>query len=131
MRNSTKTISMKLLRRSGLQTKNRIKSYEKIYRCPEKGMPDNKITRYFSRAQKVVWTVQICELCWTLPQQGKITRIPNILRHRRMSRCPRHSSRASGTAVPGGRGIRCVGQPQSQARVGRVGYERGPYGLFS
>src|SRR5262249_47238434 len=31
MRNSTKTISMKLLRRSGLQTKNRIKSYEKIY----------------------------------------------------------------------------------------------------
>src|SRR5262245_56362522 len=31
MRNSTKTISMQLLRRSGLQTKNRIKSYEKVY----------------------------------------------------------------------------------------------------
>jgi nitric oxide reductase NorD protein len=31
MRNSTNTISMKLLRRSGLQTKNRIKSYEKVY----------------------------------------------------------------------------------------------------
>src|SRR5262249_38745330 len=43
MRNSTKTISMKLLRRSGLQTKNRIKSYEKIYRCgistPERPLP--------------------------------------------------------------------------------------------
>src|SRR2546430_6251736 len=34
MRNSTNTISMQFLRRrSGLQTKNRIKSYEKRYRC--------------------------------------------------------------------------------------------------
>jgi len=33
MRNSTNTISMKCLRRCGLQTKNRIKSYEKVYSC--------------------------------------------------------------------------------------------------
>ena len=32
MRNSTNTISMKCLRRSGLQTKNRIKSCEKVYK---------------------------------------------------------------------------------------------------
>ena len=48
-------------------------------RRPEKGLPDNKIIRYFSKTQKVAWAVQICELYWTLSQQGKITRIPNIL----------------------------------------------------
>src|SRR5262249_4735897 len=31
-------------------------------RRPEKGLPDNKIIRYFSKAQKAAWAVQICEL---------------------------------------------------------------------
>jgi transposase len=47
-------------------------------RCPEKGLPDNKITRYFSKTQKAAWAVQICELYWTHPQSGKITRTPDI-----------------------------------------------------
>jgi hypothetical protein len=42
-------------------------------------LPDNKITRYFSKTQKAGWAVQICELCWTPSQSGKITRIPNAL----------------------------------------------------
>jgi hypothetical protein len=48
-------------------------------RRPEKGLPDNKITRYFSKTQKAGWAVQICELYWTQPQSGKITRTPMLL----------------------------------------------------
>src|SRR5262249_27162448 len=33
---------------------------------------------------------------------------------------PRHSSRASGTAVPEGRGTRCVGRPRSRERADRA-----------
>src|SRR6267143_5611075 len=53
-----------------------------------------------------------------------------VARHRRTSRCPRHSSRASGTAAPGGTGARCVGRARSPVPVDRAPQTR-PDGLPS
>ena len=44
-------------------------------RRPEKGLPGNKTTHYFSKAQKAAWAVQQGELCRTHLRQGKITRL--------------------------------------------------------
>jgi len=41
------------------------------------GLPDGNITCCFRKASKSGFVIQQGELCWTLPQQGKITRIPN------------------------------------------------------
>src|SRR4029453_3405066 len=44
----------------------------------------------------------------------------SVVAHRRTSRCPRHSCRASETTAPGGRDGRCVARPRFQAPVDRA-----------
>ena len=66
-------------------------------RRPEKGLPDNKITRYFSKTPKAARAVQICELCRTHRRQGKITRTPKKPQH---GKTPSYKCRNEGS-LPG------------------------------
>ena len=45
--------------------------------CPERGLPDGNLTYCFRETSKYGFAVQQSELCWTSPQSGKITYIPN------------------------------------------------------
>ena len=61
-------------------------------RRPEKGLPDNKITLYFSKTPKAARAVHICELYRTHRRQGKITRTPKKPQHANRDR--RHATDA-------------------------------------
>jgi len=84
-------------------------------RRPEKGVPDNKITHYFSKTQKATWAVQICELCWMYTQSGKITRTPKIppLAQRRIRKVQR--LRGALDALAFGDFVHCL-TPTKEAR---------------
>lgn len=72
MRNSTNTIAMKFLRRSGLQTKNRIKLYEKVYSRGKQGAEMGRKTELPTPARFL--PTSLAFYCWTIHAKTKISR---------------------------------------------------------